>query len=93
VTKPPIADPVSLVLICDCSYLDHAIRFGHDRESDCLTVEVTFEHGRPFWRRIATAWRYVFGGLCAFGSVSEVIVKPEDREQLRAWVNTEGVSH
>jgi hypothetical protein len=89
VTKPHIDNPVSLTLTCHCSYLDHAIRFGHCSEDDTLTVEMTFEHGRGFWQRVATAWRYVVGRTCGFGSVAEVIVKPEDRAALRAWVESE----
>lgn len=89
VVGDPLTMPVPdrLTIGCSCHRLDHAVRFSYDADDDMLSVEMTFEHGRGFWQRVATAWRYVFGGLCAFGPVADVLVKEEDREKLRAWVN------
>lgn len=79
-----------LILICSCRHLTHAARFMYDAEDDVVYIDVSLVRERRFWRRLVTAWRYLFGNVCGFGDMAEMLLKPEDVPRLRAWLDAVG---
>lgn len=78
-----------LVLDCSCSALDHVVRFGRmvDLEGCSETyVHVSLARERSFWRRLKTAFRYLFGDTCKYVCSTEVLIEPRDLPKLRAWL-------
>ena len=81
-------DRKELVLICNCSSLDHAIRFTHWDEDDIGYVHVILQYDLPFFKRLVAAFRYLFNMTCRFGSVAEVCLSREDMPKLREWIDS-----
>jgi hypothetical protein len=86
--------PDELVLVCECSRLDHAIRFtrwphrpGEPFDRHYAYVDVVLVRHRPWWRRLVTAVRYALGmQTCRYGEIAEVLVSRDDVPKLQAWL-------
>lgn len=73
----PEHDPGDVIVVCNCSRLDHAVRFHYDPEDDLVYVTVVLQLDPSFWRRARVAWRYLIGGdraVCAFGACTEALI-------------------
>ena len=81
-----------LVVNCSCSHLHHMVRFSffpygpHDKGPFEAYVEVSLDRNQSLWGRIKTAWRFVFGSVCGYGDVAEIILHDDDLPKLREWL-------
>ena len=69
---------------CQCTSLQHNIRFGLDEGDGSLYVEAVLDTWLPWHKRLIAAFWYLFRpGRSRYGSYDEVLLRPEDRERLR----------
>jgi hypothetical protein len=74
--------------VCNCTSLDHAIRLTYwpeDRDG-LLYIDFILRADRSFWKRVATAIRYVFNRTCRYGEVCEMLLNPADVKRLHDQV-------
>ena len=77
------------LFVCSCSSLDHMLRLTRwpEDHDGTLYVDMVLRPDRSFWRRIATAIRYVFNRTCRFGGVSDMLLEPKDVQRLRSFLD------
>lgn len=82
-----------LIVICDCSLLDHAVRFTTWTEDGFpdRSVDIVLRPSPNFWRRLHTAWRFLWQRTCHFGSVSSVAISDEDLLKIHLWSRSDGL--
>jgi hypothetical protein len=68
---------------CRCGSPEHSLRFwlDEDPEFPCIYVSV-FLSEHPWYRRLASSIRYLFGHKSMYGHFEEFILHPEDRDRL-----------
>ncbi len=75
---------------CKCFSLEHSLFVCADDED--LFIEIHLSP-KPFWERVAKAFRYVLGQRSPYGDFDEVILGPEDAldlgDKLVEWANGE----
>ena len=82
-----------LIICCSCSHLGHTVRFSnfpaskHDRDNFEAYIDVSLQYERSWFKRLRIAIRYLFRDTCAYGNVSEVIIRDKDLPSLRAWLD------
>ena len=73
----------SLYAECQCSDLNHAIRFTLDEDDGDVYMETRLNAYFPWWQRIVFALGYVFGAPARrFGHYDCTQLRPEDYERL-----------
>lgn len=84
-----------LICVCSCSSLDHSVRFSYWPKSKydmpetkpLVTLDMILNQERSFWKRVVTAFRYLFTGVCRYGTVAEIILEPKDFPKIREWLD------
>ena len=70
------------IVLCKCESPEHQMLF-RVLDSSC-DVYVTIHLVRlPFWQRLKTGIKYIFGYKCRFGDFEEIILKPEDAPKFK----------
>tara|TARA_R110000772_G_scaffold210167_2_gene320705 strand:- start:123 stop:365 length:243 start_codon:yes stop_codon:yes gene_type:complete len=76
-----------LIIICECSSLDHQVVFWYDEEDFNLTCSINLTTRRNFIKRLWYGLRYAFGYKSRFGNFDETIFKDEDLIKLKEYLN------
>ncbi len=67
---------------CQCSDFNHLIRFNLDKDDGEVFLDTHLNQYLPWYRRIAIAWRYIFGRIDKFGHYDCTMLKPEDTKRI-----------
>lgn len=66
-------------LECECSTPEHTVRFLRDEDYTYITF---FLGTGPWYKRVVTAVKYVFGYKCRYGHFDEVILGSDKVREL-----------
>jgi len=67
---------------CKCMSSEHLIKFHLDVDEGELCLDIHLADWKPWYKRIWTALKYVFGYKSKYGDFDEVILKDEDVDRL-----------
>lgn len=70
-------------LVCQCSDFRHDIRFTFDPHDGDIWLDVNLVAVDPWYKRILTAIKYVFGKDRAYGDYDCTLLRIEDYAKLR----------
>lgn len=75
---------------CECRSPQHTLKFSLDQEDGhaCMYTYVFLDFCQPWYKRIWTAIKYVFGYKSKYGHFDCFSFKPEDVEKLGNLVKT-----
>jgi hypothetical protein len=74
------------VFICECHSLEHMVAFWYDDFDKNVHLEVHLTN-RGFFRRIWIGIKYIFGYKCRYGEWDSFIVKPNDAQKIKKWLD------
>jgi hypothetical protein len=66
-------------LECECSSPEHTVRFAKDEDFVYMTF---FLESGPWYRRVASAFRHIFGYKSRYGHFDEVVMDRETAARM-----------
>lgn len=66
-------------LECECSTPEHTVRFARDEDCTYITF---FLEGGPWYKRVVTGLKYIFGYKCRYGHFDEVVLRDDKVKKL-----------
>lgn len=81
------------IIICECHSTEHqvVVHYSEDIDENGKTYPMCYFHihlnKNPFWRRLKTGIKYIFGYQSKYGAFDEFIINPSDAEKLEKIVN------
>ena len=80
---------VQELFVCCCGDVEHQLIMSYFNDDDYPEVyaAVHLNIERSFWKRVGSAFKYIFGYKCKYGHFDEFIFKPKDYKRLQTVVN------
>lgn len=78
-------NPETLFIECECTTLEHTMRFTYWKEEDPSEDRVyvhIYLYRASFWKRLVCAVKYLFGYRSKYGDYDEVIIDPTKAKQI-----------
>lgn len=76
-----------IILVCDCSSLEHQVCFWYDGEDKELYCTIHLTHYDSIFKRIRTAVKYIFGHKSRFGEWDETYFNDKELTKLRKYLD------
>ena len=79
------------IVLCQCENPEHQMLF-RVLDADCDVYVTIHLVPLPFWTRLWTGIKYIFGYRCKYGDFDEIVLRPEDAPKFRKvckWLETE----
>lgn len=76
-----------IIMICECSSLEHQVIFWYDEEDNELHCEPHLATGRNFFKRLWFGLKYTFGYKSRLGAWDETMFKDEDLKKLKVFLD------
>jgi hypothetical protein len=73
------------ILVCECHSLEHQFAIWFDDEDKMLYIEPHLKR-KPLRDRILYAIDYIFGRQSNYGAFDEIIVNPDDADNLIGYL-------
>ncbi|WP_295730859.1 hypothetical protein [uncultured Muribaculum sp.] len=75
------------LLVCKCGDVSHQCYIGYNNGDNEAYLEVHLVRETNIFKRIAIAFKYVFGARSIYGDFDEIILSPYDAPKLQALVD------
>ena len=72
---------------CSCSNDEHTLRFTIDAEDEIIYVSTFLNHWKPWYLRVFTAIKYIFGYKCMYGHFDNTLLRSEQVSQLKKVIS------
>jgi hypothetical protein len=69
-------------LPCECASSEHAIVFVLDKENKELWLEIHLNTYLPWWKRVWSAIKYIFGYKSEYGHFDCWMMRPDDANKI-----------
>lgn len=71
---------------CICDASEHLLRFVLDNDEHTIYTSMFMNQYRPWYRRIGTAFKYIFGAKCRYGHWDCWTLQKEDVGRLKGMI-------
>ena len=75
------------IFICDCHSLEHIFCFWHDTDDNEVYLQTHLTNYDGFFKRLWIGIKYAFGYKSRYGHFDCTIVRPEDLQKLKDYLN------
>ena len=74
------------IFICDCHSLEHQYALWYDEDYNQVYMEPHLV-SKPWYKRIWTAIKYIFGHKSRYGDFDDTIIKIKDMPRIKEYLD------